>query len=314
MLYVVQVSEVNCEDYDLPNVAIHEVSNVNHTMQNDVHNPNSVCQYPMIPIQSDNHIVNDGEDLLYATPIPYSHESVKPDLVERHSYADVVVVHPGRYDNVCTGNVTGQSLSDVPEAQNITVIEGRTRRVQRTRREPTNSTRTVRQTATKACYPHRRQPHDQTPIVSYTENESVSLENDIRFDISDYIRKRPKRFYIGGFLPSITETKVAMYVSRRGPKVSQVSIFRNKYKPTVIRLNVEDDENVTLLDDPEFWPDGVICRPWMTNNQYRTGGANRSRRRSNQAVDRSRDRRATETQHVTYSDYNPFENLSGEVD
>ena len=66
---VVQVNEVNCEDYDLPNVAIHEVSNVKHTMQNDVHNPNSVC--PMIPIQSDNHIVNDGEDL-YATPIPYS--------------------------------------------------------------------------------------------------------------------------------------------------------------------------------------------------------------------------------------------------
>ena len=73
---VVQVSEVNCEDYDLSNVAIHEVSNVNHTMQNDVHNPNSVCQYPMIPIQSDNHIVNDGENLLYATPIPYSHDLI----------------------------------------------------------------------------------------------------------------------------------------------------------------------------------------------------------------------------------------------
>ena len=36
------------------------------------------------------------------------------------------------------------------------------------------------------------------------------------------------------------------------PKVSQGSIFRNKYNPTVIRLNVEDDENVILLDDPEF--------------------------------------------------------------
>ena len=53
----------------------------------------------------------------------------------------------------------------------------------------------------------------------------------------------------------------------------------------------------------------------MTNNHYRTGGGNRSRRRSNQAVDRSSDRRATETQHVTYSDYNSFEQkLSGEVD
>ena len=102
------------ECYIETNLDIHEVSNVKHTMQNDVPNPNSVCQYPMIPIQSDNHIVNDGEDLLYATPIPYNHESVKPDLVERHSHADVVV-QPGRYDNVCTGNVIGQSLSDVPE-------------------------------------------------------------------------------------------------------------------------------------------------------------------------------------------------------
>ena len=142
-----------------------------------------------------------------------------------------------------------------------------TRRVQRTRREPTNSTRTVQRTATNVLYPHRR---TAPRIVSY-----MYIENGI--DISDNKPKRPKRFYIGGFLPSTTETKVALYLSRRGPKVSQESIFRNKYKPTVIRLNVEDDKNVTLLDDPEIWPDGVTCRPWMTNNQYRTGGGNRSR-------------------------------------
>ena len=108
------------------------------------------------------------------------------------------------------------------------------------------------------------------------------------------IYRNAQNVFTLGFLPSITATKVAMYVSRRGPKVSQVSIFRNKYKPILIRLNVEDDKNVTLLDDPKFWQDGVICRPWMTNNQYRTGGGNSSRRRSNQAVDHSRERRATQ--------------------
>jgi hypothetical protein len=64
---------------------------------------------------------------------------------------------------------------------------------------------------------------------------------------------------------------MAQYVRNKGPKVTKVSIFRNKkYRSVVIRLNVEDDEKSHLLtDDPNFWPKGIHCRPWLTHNGYK---------------------------------------------
>lgn len=90
--------------------------------------------------------------------------------------------------------------------------------------------------------------------------------------------------------------------------------LEKKYKPTVIRLNVEDDDNVNLLDDPHFWPDGVICRPWVSNFQHRTRGDNRWRRGPDRSVGPSHERPVTDTQYGAWSDYNPYDNLHSEVD
>ncbi len=78
-------------------------------------------------------------------------------------------------------------------------------------------------------------------------------------------------FIIGGFQPTITETKLANYIRRRGPKVTKVSISRKRrFGNVVIQVNVEDDENANAMtDDPYFWPRGVICRPWVPYNSYR---------------------------------------------
>ena len=97
----------------------------------------------------------------------------------------------------------------------------------------------------------------------YYSPQNVNVEEFTEF--SDYIRKRPKSFYIGGFRNSIDENKIYRYVSRRGPKISKVSVYRSKaHDAAVIRLNVEDDLNVSLLNDPLFWPEGVVCRPWVS--------------------------------------------------
>lgn len=61
------------------------------------------------------------------------------------------------------------------------------------------------------------------------------------------------------FLPSITENKVATFLHGRGPKVTKVSIFRYEHKPTSIRLNIEDNENAYILNDPYFWPESIVC-------------------------------------------------------
>ena len=82
-----------------------------------------------------------------------------------------------------------------------------------------------------------------------------------------YVIRRPKRFYVGGFEPSITEPKIKSYIQKRGLKVSMVTIFRKpRYgNSVVIRVNIEDDENACYMsDDPCFWPQGVICKPWVS--------------------------------------------------
>lgn len=113
---------------------------------------------------------------------------------------------------------------------------------------------------------------------------SNSTENDLD-DFEQYVRKRTKSFYVGGFLPSITEEKLIKYVTSQGPKITKVSIFPNRAQNgTVIRINVEHDDNAHLLvDDPTFWPRGVICRPWLPKSRRNNG------RSSKRDLDQRRD-------------------------
>ncbi|MES9884837.1 MAG: hypothetical protein ABW185_28660 [Sedimenticola sp.] len=96
-------------------------------------------------------------------------------------------------------------------------------------------------------------------------------------DFSEYVCVPPKRYYIGGFKPSITENKLYNYVTKRGPKVSMIRIFRSKrnYGNVVIRLNVEADENCSLIEDAYFWPEHVVCRPWVNKGNYSNRTNNR---------------------------------------
>ena len=53
---------------------------------------------------------------------------------------------------------------------------------------------------------------------------NAQISNDW-FDLSDFVRKKPKKFFVGGFTAYITESKLAAFVRNKGPKVTQVSIF-----------------------------------------------------------------------------------------
>jgi len=124
-----------------------------------------------------------------------------------------------------------------------------------------NANRNVTQFAnTQASYGNSYQD-------SHNERNKGNTGTD-DLDLADFVRKRTRRYYVGGFKHSITEDKIAQYISRRGPKVTKVVIFRNRNKPIVIRVNVEDDSNAQLLCTEYFWPNGVICRPWLSRAQY----------------------------------------------
>lgn len=88
------------------------------------------------------------------------------------------------------------------------------------------------------------------------------LTDDIDFD---YVRKRTKRYYVGGFKRSITEDKLTQYVQFRGLTVTWVNLWiSRKTGRVIIRLNIEASENCDRIAEPGFWPRGVTCRPWMS--------------------------------------------------
>ena len=80
--------------------------------------------------------------------------------------------------------------------------------------------------------------------------------------------KLAKRFYLGEFKPTVTRQVITSYVSKRGPTVTWVRIWKSKRNATnvVIRLNVEDNYLATLLESRSFWPRGVTCRPSRDRN------------------------------------------------
>lgn len=132
----------------------------------------------------------------------------------------------------------------------------------------------------------------------FVDNDVYDGDNDLLA----YIRKKPKRFYIGGFKPGITEDMIYRYVKLRGPMPTMVRIFpmRKRYG-VVIRLNVEDDESAHLVGTPQFWPRKVVCRPWLSRAQFVSSTYNR----------RYNDRNEHQsTDEPNYGSYNRYNELS----
>ena len=103
---------------------------------------------------------------------------------------------------------------------------------------------------------------------SRTRRETEDIDDD---DFIKYIKKKSKRFYFGGFLPTITREKIERYVNKRGPTVTWVRIWQSRRRPrnVVVRLNVEDNEYTKYLESPSFWPRGITCKPWINRTSDR---------------------------------------------
>ena len=99
---------------------------------------------------------------------------------------------------------------------------------------------------------------------------TIIIDNDDDDDdeFTVHVRRRTKRFYVGGFLPSITEAILMRYAKRRGVKLSWVNIRRyESQNRAVIRVNVDSELGYRLVEDG-FWPRGIVCRPWYSKGQY----------------------------------------------
>lgn len=114
---------------------------------------------------------------------------------------------------------------------------------------------------------YRRDRQTVLPDINVTDNTSSLLDH---IDVSEHVRKRTKRFYVGGFKSSITQDELIKYVESKGLTVTWVKIWASKRHGRVaIRLNVEATEDYLRVTEPGFWPRGIKCRPWLTNNTFK---------------------------------------------
>ena len=113
----------------------------------------------------------------------------------------------------------------------------------------------------------RRAPNEPDAFVLV--NEPSNKDDDDDADFIQYVKRKPRRYYLGGFYPEVTEDVIEHYVSKRGPTVSFVRIWHSKRnkRDVVIRLNIEDNGSADLVETPTFWPRGVRCRPWLDRNE-----------------------------------------------
>ncbi|MEW8562289.1 MAG: hypothetical protein AB2541_09295 [Candidatus Thiodiazotropha sp.] len=88
-------------------------------------------------------------------------------------------------------------------------------------------------------------------------------------DFLQFVKKKARRYYLGGFKPTVTHERIRAYVTRRGPTVTWIRIWHSKRNPNnvVVRLNVEDNSSAHRVEGRSFWPPGVICKPWVNRSE-----------------------------------------------
>ncbi|VDH98386.1 Hypothetical predicted protein [Mytilus galloprovincialis] len=80
-------------------------------------------------------------------------------------------------------------------------------------------------------------------------------------------RKRTSRFYITNIDPSSSKEGLLSYAKQRGVNITHVILFKPRKGRISGRINVTM-ESKALLQNSEFWPNNIICRPWYNNRAW----------------------------------------------
>lgn len=110
-----------------------------------------------------------------------------------------------------------------------------------------------------------------TNRLTFNTTQDITSDPDEQSWASvERVRKKTKRFYIGGFGKRV-RLDYLDYITRKSPKVTMIRVFPSRaFKDRVVlRENVEADENTDLLLQDGFLPERYTCRPWLSRSQLR---------------------------------------------
>ena len=116
------------------------------------------------------------------------------------------------------------------------------------------------------------------PVTGSDPQKDTAVDNDNFSDdnsdseLFECVRKRTKRYYVGGFTSAMNSTMMYNYVTRRGPKVTKVNIYpsRRANDEVTIQLNVEANPESSLVEENGFWPRGIACKNWLTLKEQKS--------------------------------------------
>ncbi|CAG2200520.1 unnamed protein product [Mytilus edulis] len=100
-------------------------------------------------------------------------------------------------------------------------------------------------------------PAFQIPVRINGVQNDPKPENDNFTGVS---RKRTSRFYITNIDPSSSKEGLLSYAKQRGVNITHVILFKPRKGRISGRINVTM-ESKPLLQNSEFWPNNIICRP-----------------------------------------------------
>lgn len=98
-----------------------------------------------------------------------------------------------------------------------------------------------------------------------TEPTIIDDENCFR----GVIKHKTARYYIAGIHPNTTRTSIIEFLEERGVHCTYLKLFKKKEGQRTLsaKLNI-NKEHVPCVEKRRFWPSGVFCREWLSNQEW----------------------------------------------
>lgn len=81
--------------------------------------------------------------------------------------------------------------------------------------------------------------------------------------------RKTARYYLSGIGKESSRSGIANYIESKGVKITHLMLFKPKYYQSRLSAKINIPlEFRQIVESPNFWPEGVLCRQWMSNREW----------------------------------------------
>ena len=82
-------------------------------------------------------------------------------------------------------------------------------------------------------------------------------------------RNRTARYYLSGIDPKSSRSGIISYLNKKNVHVTYLKLFNTGNTKRRISANINVSKNCeSIVELDGFWPEGVFCRKWFSNNEW----------------------------------------------